>query len=237
MIKAAILIDGGYFLKRLPHLNLNIDPKDASSVANSINQLVNGHLKKLNLTYQCSNEYQLLYRTFYYDAPPYDKMAQTPINRDPINYADTDTAKFRRDLFGELKRMRNLAIRLGELRMQKNQPWLLKLSSQQKLLDGDLGVSQLSDSDFVPAFRQKGVDMRIGLDIASITLKRLANVIVLVTGDSDFVPAAKFARREGVHLILDPLWQEIPPELSEHIDHLTSGFVNPRRNTANQDSG
>ncbi|MCY3544387.1 MAG: NYN domain-containing protein [Chloroflexi bacterium] len=33
--------------------------------------------------------------------------------------------------------------------------------------------------------------MRIGLDIASITLKRQADTIVLVSGDSDFVPAAK----------------------------------------------
>ena len=229
MTKAAILIDGGYFLKRLPYLNLNVDPKDASSVAKSIKQLVSGHLNQLNQTYQCSNDYQLLYRTFYYDAPPYDKKAQTPIDRVTIDYAETETAQFRRDLFRELRNMRSLAIRLGELRMQKNQPWLLKPSSQQRLIEGNLEISQLSDSDFVPALRQKGVDMRIGLDIASITLKRLANVIVLVAGDSDFVPAAKFARREGVHLILDPLWQEIPQELSEHIDHLTSGFVNPRR--------
>jgi uncharacterized LabA/DUF88 family protein len=30
------------------------------------------------------------------------------------------------------------------------------------------------------------VDMRIGLDIASLTLKKLSSLIVLVTGDSDF---------------------------------------------------
>ena len=71
--------------------------------------------------------------------------------------------------------------------------------------------------------------MRIGLDIASITLKRHANVIVLVSGDADFVPAAKFARREGVQFILDPLWQWISPDLSEHIDLLRNGFYKPKR--------
>lgn len=35
--------------------------------------------------------------------------------------------------------------------------------------------------------------MRIGLDIALITLKRLAEIIVLVSGDADFVPASKMA--------------------------------------------
>lgn len=70
--------------------------------------------------------------------------------------------------------------------------------------------------------RQKGVDMRIGLDITSITLKKQADTIILVTGDSDFVPAAKLARREGVEFILDPMWQSIGDDLFEHIDGLVS---------------
>ena len=69
--------------------------------------------------------------------------------------------------------------------------------------------------------------MRIGLDIASITLKHQAEIIVLVSGDSDFVPAAKMARREGIQFILDPLWQDIPRDLSEHIDGLRSGIPRP----------
>jgi uncharacterized LabA/DUF88 family protein len=54
-----------------------------------------------------------------------------------------------------------------------------------------------------PNIRQKGVDMRIGLDIASLTLKKQVQVIVLVTADSDFIPAMKFARREGAQLVID----------------------------------
>ena len=73
----------------------------------------------------------------------------------------------------------------------------------------------------------QGVDMRIGLDIASLTLRRQADTIVLVSGDSDFVSAAKLARREGVRFVLDPLWHTIPPDLNEHIDGLTSGFPRP----------
>lgn len=64
--------------------------------------------------------------------------------------------------------------------------------------------------------------MRIGLDITSITLKKQADTIILVTGDSDFVPAAKLARREGVEFILDPLWQNVQDDLFEHIDGLVS---------------
>ena len=79
---------------------------------------------------------------------------------------------------------------------------------------------------------KKGVDMRIGLDIASLTLKGQADTIILVSGDADFVPAAKLARREGVRFVLDPLWQEIPADLNEHVDGLTSGFPRPRGSVA-----
>lgn len=94
-------------------------------------------------------------------------------------------------------------------------------------------MQNLTDDDFVPALRQKGVDMRIGLDIASLTLKGQADTIILVSGDADFVPAAKLARREGVRFVLDPLWQEIPADLNEHIDGLASGFPRPRPRSSN----
>jgi uncharacterized LabA/DUF88 family protein len=62
------------------------------------------------------------------------------------------------------------------------------------------------DEDFRLDLRQKGVDMRIGLDIASFAYKRQINQLVLISGDSDFVPAAKLARRERIDFVLDPMW-------------------------------
>lgn len=60
--------------------------------------------------------------------------------------------------------------------------------------------------------------MRIGLDIASLTLKKQVNTLVLVTGDSDFVPPMKFARREGVQFSLVALGHEVHSDLIEHSD-------------------
>lgn len=40
----------------------------------------------------------------------------------------------------------------------------------------------------------------------------------MITGDSDFVPAVKHARREGIDFILDPMWANIAGSLSEHVD-------------------
>ena len=230
MTRAAILIDGGYFLKRLPAVRPDVDSNDATAVAHTVRQLVRNHLDQLNEVYDVPNPTQLLYRTFYYDALPYDKKAHWPITNRPIDYAKSNQALFRENLFAALRGFPNLAVRLGEVNKDGNRSWILNSKSQSDLLSGRRTIDDLGDTDFAPALRQKGVDMRIGLDIASITLKSQAKIIILVSGDSDFVPAAKFARREGVQFVLDPLWQDIPKNLFEHIDGLRSGFARPRRN-------
>ena len=224
MTKAAILVDGGFFLKRLPVVRPDICATDPDEVAESVKHLVQGHLNQLNEVHKVPNYFRLLYRTFYYDARPYDRKAQSAVRKRPIDYAKTDQAVFRGQLFDALRRSPNLAVRLGEVRKDADRSWVMKANPQKRLLARQVRVEQLIDDDFAPALRQKGVDMRIGLDIATITLKRQANVIILVSGDADFVPAAKLARREGVQFILDPLWQDVSPDLLEHIDGLRSGF-------------
>lgn len=234
MVRTAILIDGGYLLKRLPDVRPDVDESDAGAVAVAVKQLVGSHLRQLNRTHHAPDPFGLLYRTFYYDARPYRGKTQTPIGNKPIDYSRTPEAQFREDLFKALHGTPNLAVRLGEVRKDPSRSWLLRSASQKRLLRRVISVDDLVDDDFSPAFRQKGVDMRIGLDIASITLKRQADVIVLVSGDADFVPAAKLARREGVKFLLDPLWQNIPPDLHEHIDGLTSGFFRPKSDERHQ---
>ena len=66
--------------------------------------------------------------------------------------------------------------------------------------------------------------MRVGLDIASLTLKKQVDVIVLVTGDGDFVPAMKFARREGAQLFVVTPGHNVVDEMREHAD-LALDFV------------
>lgn len=51
----------------------------------------------------------------------------------------------------------------------------------------------------------KRVDMKIGLDVAWLASKGIVDRIILVTADTDFVPAMKFARREGVQVLLVPM--------------------------------
>jgi uncharacterized LabA/DUF88 family protein len=77
----------------------------------------------------------------------------------------------------------------------------------------------LTDADFDLDISQKGVDMRIGLDMARLALREMVRAIIVVTGDADFIPAFKFVRREGVKVILDTMGhRSIRPDLKAHAD-------------------
>ena len=107
---------------------------------------------------------------------------------------------------------------------------MLNSNSLKRLCRGEVTVQDLTEQDFYLDIVQKGVDMRIGLDIASIAQKKQADQIVLIAGDSDFVPAAKHARREGIDFVLDPMWHTIKDSLNEHIDGLSTRVKKPPSN-------
>jgi len=227
--KVAMLIDGGYFLKRFKTLYPDVDRRNACEVAKQIKRLIGNHLNYLNKVQNRKNCWSLLYRSFYYDARPYENQAAYPVTKKPLDYSKTNEAVFRKELFRELRKTPNMALRLGEVRKDSQRSWIMSPSAQNELLAGKRRPDQLTDDDFTPALRQKGVDMRLGIDMASLCLKRQVDTIVLVAGDADFVPAAKLARREGVRIVLDPLWQNISDGLFEHIDGLYSGVASPKR--------
>ena len=77
----------------------------------------------------------------------------------------------------------------------------------------------LTDADFKPDFEQKGVDMRIGLDIANYSALKTVERIALVTADTDCVPAMKLARKNGLQVILIALpGMPVYGELAQHAD-------------------
>jgi uncharacterized LabA/DUF88 family protein len=217
----AILIDGGFFLKRFPFCYPSKDKSDPKVVARAAFELALSHLDDKDI----NQGKRQLYRIFFYDCPPILKKAQYPISRRPVDFSKTSEARFRLALHDELRCLRKVALRLGHL--ADGGEWRLKAGMLKVLLSGSKQFSDLTDDDFVYDVRQKGVDMRIGMDISSLAIKNQVDQIVLVAGDADFVPAAKLARREGLDFVLDPMWNPIPRELNEHIDGLRSAVARP----------
>lgn len=120
--------------------------------------------------------------------------------------------------------------------MKDNNNWHIYPKKVKELLNGNITVADLKENDVYLEIRQKGIDMKIGVDITSLALKRFVDTIVLFSGDSDFVPAAKLARREGVDFILDPMNANVEPQLFEHIDGLNcvSPNISKKKNSNKQ---
>lgn len=218
----AILIDGAFFLKRFPKIYPNCNPMSPHAVADTAHRMACYHLNDRKGT-----PVHDLYRIFFYDCPPLVKKAQYPISKRHVNFAETPEAKFRLSLHDEIKKKRKVALRLGQLSDRSD--WTFTPGTIDALRRGKLQLHELRDEHFTYEVRPKGVDMRIGLDIAAIAYKKLADQIVLVAGDADFVPAAKLARREGIDFILDPMWNHTSESLLEHIDGLRSTSPNPHK--------
>lgn len=207
--KTAILVDGGFYRKRARQL---WDEKTPAETADGLFTYCKRHLSEHGRKHD-------LYRIFYYDCPPIEKQLYHPLLQRMTDLSRTPQSKWMKAFLEELKQKRKVALRLGILD-DNNSEYQIRYDVLKKLCAGKIQISDLSEADFQPNIKQKGVDMKIGVDIASLAYKKQVDQIVLIAGDSDFVPAAKLARREGVDFVLDSLNAPIKEELFEHIDGL-----------------
>ncbi len=213
MTKTAILIDGGFYRKRAAKI---WGKKTPAERAKELHWYCKQHLGDKD--WEVS---RILYRIFYYDCNPVDKQVYHPLTQKPVILKKTETYQWSLDFYEELKKKRKFALRLGYL-SSGSIHYNLKPEVTKALCERIKTIDDLTETDFSFNVEQKGVDMRIGIDISSMVFKKQINQVVLISGDSDFVPAAKMARREGIDFILDSMGAPIKDDLFEHIDGLKS---------------
>jgi uncharacterized LabA/DUF88 family protein len=146
-----------------------------------------------------------LFRVLYYDCAPYQGRQRLPVSGLTQTFEGSDQWLL------DLAKMDLIAVRRGVLKFRGYKLKKVPVT----------GVAPLTDSDFNPDFEQKGVDMRIGLDIASYSALKCVDRIGLVTADTDCVPAMKLARKNGVQVVLIALpGAATPNELAQHADYV-----------------
>lgn len=151
-----------------------------------------------------------LHRVYWYDAKPLTGKIVRPDGKE-LDFSATKMTQISQTQHAAVSRLPYMAMRYGELSYRG---WQLP----DRLVKGTKQKKEFSPEDLVPNVQQKGVDMRIGLDIAALALKRQAQVAVLVSGDSDLAPAMKFARREGMQVVLMRLGSNVKDAMYEHAD-------------------
>ena len=211
-VKTAILVDGGFYRKRA---NYKVGEKTPKERADELERYCLDHLHD-------KYEKRYLYRIFYYDCPPIKNGCNIyhPLKQKSVNLGNSEQGKWMEEFLKELMHRRKFALRLGKLGAIGNTGICFNLKPEvtKALLAKSKLIDDLTEEDFSINWVQKEVDMRIGLDISSMAFKKQVNQIILIAGDSDFVPAAKLARREGIDFILDHMGNPITADLYEHID-------------------
>lgn len=198
--KLAILIDGGFLTKALAVRNGKFpETREVQAECERIRR--HPDLACLDLL-----------RIYFYDSPPVGGTLRNPIDGSVLDLGRSPIYHRHEKLLNEIELLPNFALRRGELIARG---WKIGNAALKTLLRKPAVPTA---NDLVPNIQQKGVDLRLGLDIARISLRQTAQVVVAVTGDSDLIPAFKFARREGVRIYLDHLGLPIRRELRVHAD-------------------
>ncbi len=195
----AVLIDAGFakYALKAKRFDPAIDEKDVSALIAKIGALpvVAG---------------MRLHRVYWYDAKPLVGKVSRPDGKE-TDFSASEMARISNAQHAAIARLPYVAMRFGELSYRG---WRLK----DHIVRSAKETREFSPDDLVPNVQQKGVDMRIGLDIAALALKRQAHTVVLVSGDSDLAPAMKFARREGMQVVLMRLGKNVKDLMHEHAD-------------------
>ena len=200
MKKTAVLLDLGFVLVKLYKLLGNKNP-----TAVEVKDFAN----------RCIAADEELFRIYCYHCLPYDGTQTHPLTKKQIDFSATPMFTAMHSLIQDLKVSDHVAVRLGELSFDG---WRIKAYAAKDIIKTNRA---LVPDDFQSDLKQKSVDIKIGLDVAWLSSKSIVERIILVTADSDFIPAMKFARREGVQVILVTLGHNLlKKEMREHSDEL-----------------
>ncbi|MEB7421323.1 NYN domain-containing protein [Staphylococcus arlettae] len=206
MKKVAIIVDGQFLLHRIRDAQSSTQYPNLEDQYNFLTNLIN------------SNDEEL-FRIFYYQGSPNKQTVDKPISKDKINFSESQINKYSSNLITELSNKDFVAMRLGDTFFRG---WKLKNPVLEKIRKGIIkDTSKLTDDDFTPDFQQKGVDIKIGLDVAWLSNNNIVDRIYMVTGDADFIPALKQARRDGIQIKLVKIGtKKINNDLLKHSDFI-----------------
>ncbi|GAA7749926.1 NYN domain-containing protein [Helicobacter pylori] len=168
--KVAILVDGDFFIRCYKsHLKKQSVDKYEDLNPERLAHAIHTHcLKHIN-----KENDEELYRIFFYDCKPLDKKVHYPHTQKALDLSKSSTYKERKELHEHLISKPCLALRLGYLDAN-NARWVIhNKEKEKKLFKGKICITDFTNDDFIYHAKQKGVDIKIGLDIATLALKKL----------------------------------------------------------------
>jgi uncharacterized LabA/DUF88 family protein len=204
MKKIALLIDGEWFRRALKN-NLTV-------------AITADVIYRNAMTVKQPDEE--VFRLFFYDSVPHERKEKNPISKKTIDYAVSSGNIARKRFFKEMGQKELVALRRGYVRPRG---WTLSRNYVKAAMKSAAPIAPPKDTDIGLSFEQKGVDMRIGIDVATLSIRKQVERIILFSGDCDMIPAMKLARRQGVQVaVVEVSGRRLAPELIEDSDIVRS---------------
>lgn len=199
IMKIAILIDGGFFDA------VNKNKTDGQfPTAYHVKQEVEHTMQliRAKTLIDSENIKDVLFRVYFYDAQPFNGKKTSP-QGDEYDFTLSKSYIAKTELLNELARTDKFCLRLGMLSFAGWQPRINE--------DGAL-------IGYRPSFRQKGVDIKVGMDMVWIATHKVVDKIAIISGDSDFIDPIEFAKREGIQVYLNHMGLKVRDELIQSCD-------------------
>ncbi len=176
MDRAAVFIDGGYWQKILK--NRFASPKiDLVALSDAL----------------CGSQERL--RTYFYDCLPFQ--GDSPSDEEKELY------RKKQSYLHALGSLSRFEVRYGRLaRRTINFKEVERLNGSTFLLSCSDADPAYDPKNVVVKFEQKGVDTLVGIDVTGLSVRRSIGTVVLLAGDSDFIPSMRVAKDEGMLLRL-----------------------------------
>jgi uncharacterized LabA/DUF88 family protein len=180
MGNVVILLDGNFCKRIIKDLTTkNISPRRLKVLCES-----------------CLLQNETIVEVYYYDCLPYDGKVKWPISGHDFDFQTTAIYSASNEMLTKIDNDQFFILRKGKLIFVG---WTIKENS---IKDLKTNIRALTDNDFEPKLIQKQIDMMIGLDITRIAQRPNIDSIILITGDSDFVPAIQSARSRNKEVLL-----------------------------------
>ncbi len=188
-MKVNVLIDGGFLEQALKKQKKQLSIAEVDAI---VSTTMSSLQAKIGAVANVS-----LFRVLYYDSFPFEGSKKDPDGK-VIDFSSNPIVPAKNAFLHEIAKQDRYGLRAGQLSFR--------------------GWKTFSNGKYLPIFQQKGVDMKCGLDIAVMSMKKIVDIIIIIAGDSDFIAPLKVARKEGVLVAIQPLGLPIKDELIKHSD-------------------
>ncbi|RDU99739.1 NYN domain-containing protein [Trinickia dinghuensis] len=196
MSKVAVFIDGGHLRSYARKAKKTYNP--AFVVATARATLSAG---------------DTLFRILYYDCDPFSGTVKKPVSNTPHTFPPNQS------FLNSLAEEELVAVRRGVLKFRGWERTKASLAATDAAVAAGNPPPAVTDADFSARFEQKGVDLRIGLDLSTMADSGAVEEMIVMTGDTDLIPALKLVRARGFQVsgVALPNYAIIG-ELRQHLD-------------------